>query len=139
MNRVEIRGGLVRDPELRLVGAYSTPLLEMTVAVNGTRYDSQSRSQVVKTTFVSVQVWGHRGEEVMEKYQLAKGDEVYVLGELDQYEQEKADGTKERKTRVTGLLLDVLRSRSTSASTRVSPEAHSGDLWATTATSEPPF
>lgn len=111
MNRVEIRGGLVRDPEFRFVGDNSTPLLEMTVAVNGTRYDRAKNSQVVKTTFVQVQAWGVIADEVMNKYGLAKGDEVYVLGELDQREVEKADGSKERKTRVTAFLITALRAR----------------------------
>lgn len=111
MNRVEIRGGLTRDAEVRFVGQNSTALMEMTVAVNGTRYDHQSQSQVVKTTYVTVQVWGLLAEEVMEGYGLVKGDEVYVVGELDQTEHEKRDGTKDRKTRVVAFDVNVLRAR----------------------------
>lgn len=148
MNRVEIRGGLVRDVELKYVGQSGVACMEMTVAVNGTRYDSQQRTQVVKTTFVSVQVWGLKAEETAERYRLSKGDEVYVLGELDQREVEKADGTKERKTRVTALLIDVLRCRNTqhpttgtSAAPTAAPAAPGADPWAgpPRQTQEPPF
>lgn len=134
MNRVEVRGGLTRDAEFRFVGQANTPLLEFSVAVNGTRYDAQTRQQAVKTTFVSVQVWGLQAEEIMSKYALGQGDEVYVLGELDQREIEKKDGTKERKTRVTGFHIVVLRSRHYQA-----PNAGSSDAPPGGHATEPPY
>lgn len=135
MNRVEVSGGLTRDPEYRMVGSYGTHLLEMTVAVNGTRYDSEQRQQVVKTTFVQVQAWGYVAEFLTQQHgPLSKGDEVHVVGELDQRTVEKSDGSKESKTRVTAVHIDVLRRRHTPDTTDRGSEAPTGSP-----TSEPPF
>lgn len=121
MNRVEIRGGLTRDPSMKVVGD-GLHLLEFTVAVNGTRYDRETRGTVVKTTYVSVQAWGTVADEIVAAYQLTKGDEVYVLGELDQHEIEKSDGTKDRKTRVTAFRVDVIRCKYRNGQRPTSPE-----------------
>jgi single stranded DNA-binding protein len=134
VNRVEIRGGLTRDAEFRYVGHANTPLAEFVVAVNGARYDPERREQVVTTIFVSVQAWSTLAETVMERWALSQGDEVYVVGELDQREVEKRDGTKDRKTRVTAVHIDVLRSRHTLPSPGPRPESHTAGP-----TSEPPF
>jgi single stranded DNA-binding protein len=151
MNRVEIAGGLVRDPEFKMLGQSQTPCLEFTVAVNGTRYDSQQRQQVVKTTYVAVQAFNEVADDVMGKYPgLTKGDAVYVVGELDQRTIEKADGTKESKTRVNAMHIVVQRTRTTSTSTGGRPAAPRGgygapppeDPWATPPrppSDEPPF
>jgi single-stranded DNA-binding protein len=114
LNRVEIAGGVVRDPEFRHVGANGTPLWECSMALNGTRYDPTERKQVAKTTFVTVQAWGWLAE-VIAGGGFGKGDELHVLGELDQTEFEKEDGTKERKTRVNAAIITPLRRRSSTA------------------------
>jgi len=107
VNRVEIQGGLVRTPELRYLPS-GTALMEMNVAVNGARYDSQARQQVVDTVYVAVQVWGHQAEE-LDQLGLSRGEEVYVLGRLDQRTIEKRDGTREQKTRVSATFVTVTR------------------------------
>lgn len=108
VNEVRISGGLTRDAEAKYVGEHGTALMTFTVAVNGTRYDSAARQQVVKTTYVSVEAWAVLAERLMNT-NLMKGDEVLVVGELAQTEREKRDGTKETKTRVVAFTLDVLR------------------------------
>lgn len=107
LNRVEISGGLVRDPELRYTsGGY--PVMDFTVAVNGTRYDSQKREQVVTTSFIAVNVWGPLAEQYAD-LDMQKGDEVYVLGRLEQRTIEKKDGQKESKTRVTAMMVHHMK------------------------------
>lgn len=151
MNRVEVQGGLTRDPSFKVIGQ-GTPCLEFTVAVNGARWDSQARSQVVETTYVAVQAYNEVADNVMGAYPaLGKGDEVYVLGKLDQRTIEKADGSKESKTRVTATLIVVQRSRSTQAPSDGRPAAQRAgysapppeDPWATPprpqGREEPPF
>lgn len=110
LNRVELSGGLVKDPEVRMIGQAQTTLVELSVALNGTKYDRQQRGQVVKTTFVVVQCWGWVGEQVA-SYGLTRGQEVYVLGELDQTEVERPDGSKDRKTRINASLVFVTRAQ----------------------------
>jgi single stranded DNA-binding protein len=94
LNRVELVGGLTRDPVLR-DGRHGGVFVEVTVAVNGTRWDGSA--QVVTTTFVTVLAYGPPADMLRE---LTKGDEVYVLGELGQREVPKSDGGVEKKTRV---------------------------------------
>lgn len=109
VNRVEVRGGLTRDPEVR---ALPSGLLvwNATVAVNGTRYDVREGKQVVKTTFVRVAAFGSVADDAVD-LAVGKGDEVYVLGELDNHETEKPDGTKERKTTVAAYFVKATRRR----------------------------
>lgn len=117
MNRIELKGGLTRDPESRVLESGQT-MCWMTLAVNGTRYDTASRQQVVKSIFVACQGWGPVAVEMLS---LHKGDEVYLVGELDQYK--KADEEK-HSTRVTVFTLSVLRE-----STRQSQQQEE-DPWA---------
>lgn len=107
MNRVEISGGLVRDPEFTYLGS-GFPVMNLTVAVNEPEWSSQEKKQVVHTTYVAVSLGGSIAEDTAEK-DLQKGDEVYVLGRLTQREVEKSDGSKERKTRVQGAVISVVR------------------------------
>lgn len=115
LNRVELIGGLTRDPSFTTVGS-GFPLAELSIALNGTKYDSTEKAQVVTTTYATVQAAGWLAEQVM-VMGLTRGAEVYVLGALDQTEIEKADGTKDRKTRVVAARIEVTRSRSHQAPT----------------------
>lgn len=110
MNRVELHGGLTRDPEFRFTDS-GVAVWEVTLAVNGTRYDSQARQQVVRTTFVRVVAFGHCAEQAAESG-LAKGDSVLILGELDNHTRERQDGSKETKTSVAALTVTPTRIRS---------------------------
>lgn len=97
MNRWEGIGGLVRDPDYK-ISQHGTRWLRLSVAVNDAEYDPATRQQVVTTTYVTVLLFGHQAETLVET--LRQGDEVYVLGKLDQTEQEGRDGKVDRKTRV---------------------------------------
>lgn len=109
MNRVEISGGLTRDPEIRYLPS-GVGVLDLTVAVNGARYDSDKREQVVTTSYISCNCFGWLAEQIANTG-LSKGDEVYVLGELEQRSYETRDGKKESKTRVTIMALKPVRRR----------------------------
>lgn len=90
--------------------------------MNGTRYDSELRQQVVKTLFVSVQGWGPVAAEMLSWH---KGDEVYLVGELDQYKKEGADRPS---TRVTIFSATVLRESAGSGAR--APAQEQADPWA---------
>jgi single stranded DNA-binding protein len=96
LNRVELVGGLMRDPETRQA-KNGQSFLEVTLAVNGTRFDPTVGEQVVTSTFVTVMMFGPPADMVAE---LSKGDEVYVLGELGQREVHTSSGGTEKRTRV---------------------------------------
>lgn len=116
MNRVEVSGGLVREPELTYMERSGSALLELTLAVNGTRYNHESRGQEVTTSYVAVKAWGSLAEALVEE-NLSKGDELYVLGELEQRTIEKRDKSKESKTHVKALGYHVVRNRAASGRT----------------------
>lgn len=101
MNRVEVSGGLTRDATYDDSGAVQR--LQFTIAVNGTRWDSQQNQQVVKTMYVTLVAWGPQALEWMS---LKKGDEVHAVGELDQYRNPEKD---QPSTRVTVFQMSLLR------------------------------
>ena len=87
MNKIQIIGNLVRDPETRTVSGYNgdTPVCSFTVAANGRRRNNQNNQngqQQDDTLFIRVNVWGNRAD-VCQRY-LAKGNKVFVTGELQQ-------------------------------------------------------
>jgi single stranded DNA-binding protein len=125
VNRVEVSGGLTKDAEFRTAG--NTLLATFTVAVNGTRWDSQAGSQVVKTTFVNVNAWASLAEGLADSGGLTQGSEVYVLGELDQY---KREGKDQPSTRVTALDVRVIRSRAGRPQGRTQQTAGGDNPWA---------
>ncbi len=113
LNKVELIGGLTRDIHMTYTKK-GTAIVELSLAVNGARYDFEARGQVVTTVYVQVQCFGATAERVAET-EIRQGDEVYVLGELDQREVEKRDGTTERKTRVTASVVIPTRIRQQAA------------------------
>lgn len=134
MNRVELVGGLTRDPDCTITQS-GTASWFATIAVNGTRYDPQERQQVVKTTFVALSAFGWIAEQLIEE-NYGKGDELHVLGELDQYEVEK-DGQKDRKTRVRPIIVTATRRRQATQPSAAAP-SRQRDPWSQQ-TDEPPF
>lgn len=117
MNKVEVSGGLTRDPELSFSpGGYA--FWRATIAVNGTRYDSTERKQVVKTSFVLISAGGYIAE-AMAEVGYAKGDEMVIMGELDQNEwTNKETGKQERRTQVNVLTHSPIRVRGGNTSSR---------------------
>lgn len=139
MNRCELIGTLVRDLEMRYLPS-GQALVEMSLAVNGTRYDSDSRATVVTTLYCSITVWGWQAEQLA-NLEVKRGDSVHVLGELEQREIEKRDGSKEKKTRVVAHTVTPVRLKTLSAypgTSDSSPQAgqdrsagQGGDPWLT--------
>lgn len=107
MNRVEISGGLTRDPDVRFLPS-GLMVVQLTVAVNGAHWSSEKQMQVVNTAYVAVELMGTQAQSFMD-LGFQRGDEVFVFGEIRQSSWEKKDGTKEQKTRVHGLWFQPLR------------------------------
>lgn len=97
-NYVRIGGGLTRDPHYSTT-QYGSQMVGLTVAVNGARYDSKQKQQVVTTEFVSVLAFGTVADLIVEMG-LSRGDSVIVEGALSQQVVENESGEKDRKTRV---------------------------------------
>lgn len=97
MNRVELVGGLTKAVDARFINEY--PMSAFTLAVNGTRWSSEDRTQIVTTTYVSCQAWGHQAKRLMDDDPKV-GERLYILGELDQSSWEDKDGKRQQKTRV---------------------------------------
>lgn len=104
MNRVEMTGKLVRDPEFYFT-RNGWPLLRFTIVTDGRpRYDPELKESIAASNFIGCIMFGPMAEWLAESG-MEKGEDVYVLGELDQSEMERKDGTKESKTRVKVLHL----------------------------------
>lgn len=106
MNRVELSGRLTRDPETRFVGARNFPIVSMTVAVDDAdgRYNRETKRTEYDSGFYSVEVMGEYGQSVAN--QLHKGDQVYVIGSMTQWQPPAKDGEEQRShTRVRGRVV----------------------------------
>lgn len=124
MNRVEISGGLVRDAEVKRLDS-GAMVANMSVAVNGTRFDADSGQQEVTTAYIAVEAWGSLAEEIA-SLEITRGTEVYVLGELVQQTREKRGGGSESKTRVKAMTISVVRRRGGPAAARSVAQAPTG-------------
>lgn len=127
MNRVELRGGVTNDSEPKWLPS-GDPVVEFTLAVNGTRWSSEQQAQVVKTTFIRVKAYSEVATRLVDAG-VEKGDDLYVLGELIQEEWEKKDGTKERKTGVVAFQVTLIRRRSARRTAPAGTEVQGGDPW----------
>lgn len=116
MNRVEISGGVVRDAEVKRLES-GAMVANLSVAVNGTRFDAGTGQQEVTTAYIAVEAWGSLAEEIG-TLDITQGTEVYVLGELVQQTREKRGGGSESKTRVKAMMVSVVRRRGGSAAAR---------------------
>lgn len=113
MNRVELRGGLTADPKIEYLPS-GDPVVSFTLAVNDTRWDSKAESQVVTTSYIRCRMFSDVAMDVLDdKRGFGKGDDVYLLGKLEQIVVEKdSDPSKtERKTGVVVFQLTVVRRR----------------------------
>jgi single-strand DNA-binding protein len=105
-NSVTLMGLVVRDPELKHIGANNTPLCEISIAVNRVYKDSDG-SKKEKTIFVEVKFWARKAE-IAAQY-LHKGDPVFVQGRLDMDEwDDKQTGQKRSKLKVVADDLQLL-------------------------------
>lgn len=123
MNRVEISGRLTTDPKVE-----NTEGLDWwgaTIATSVQRFDREHGSEIVKAIFVSVLA---KGPVAVGCMGIQKGDEVLVLGELDQYKKAGREGPSTRVMALTVTLLSEGRqSRGAAPQQQRQPEA---DPWA---------
>lgn len=99
MNRVELIGGLTKGVDFRFVGEKNIPKAVIQLAVNGTRYSSKDRAQIVTTTWVTCEAWGGMASQLADEDPKV-GERIYVLGELDQNTYEDSQGNKKSSTRI---------------------------------------
>lgn len=93
---VVIHGNLVRDPELREVGAAKTKVASFTVAVSTA---TKKPDGTYEANFYDVSLWGPRGEAFMERAE--KGTAVQVIGDLAMVEYvSQKDNLKHARLRV---------------------------------------
>lgn len=122
MNRVEISGRLSVDPQT--VNEHGVDWWKATVVTSVQRYDVETRGEIVKPVFVNVVA---RGAVAVECFGIRKGDEVYVVGEIDQY---KKAGREGPSTRVQALMIRLMSEGRASRSAGQAPaESAEGDPW----------
>jgi single-stranded DNA-binding protein len=142
LNEVRVEGGITQEP----TSGYSdggAPYWRANIASEGTRYDAQTRTSQVQTTFVYATAWGYPAEQLMEA-NLGKGDKIRIEGSIANRVKEE-NGVKETKTHIDIKLFHILRQRTgarpTPAANNVGGgwgnERPSGGGWP--ADTEPPF
>lgn len=106
MNRVELMGSLIEDPkQQQLESGFS--FARFTLAVNGARWSASAGQQIVTTDFIGCNAWGEVGARVVSE--LHKGDEIHLVGKLDQRQNTLSDGKKDSHTRVVVFIYHVVR------------------------------
>ena len=85
MNKVNLIGNLVRDPELRYT-KQNTPVASYTIAIN-TRYGEQQQ-----TDYINISTWGKSGEFVSKYFK--KGQPIAITGRLRNKNYEDSKGNK---------------------------------------------
>ncbi len=86
-------GNVVKDAELKFVGAQKTPQCICTLAFNG-RFKSGDEWKN-ETAFIECNLWGSRGETLVNF--LKKGQAVFVRGHFLTQSWENDDGAKHSK------------------------------------------
>lgn len=93
MNRILIKGRLVRDPETRYTQTTNTLVASFSVAVNR-RYTKEGEER--QADFFNVTAWGKTGE-FCSKY-FKKGQEILIEGRLENRSWEDDQGQKHYAT-----------------------------------------
>ena len=91
MNKVMLIGNLTRDSELRHTNS-GFPILEMGIAVNERRKNSQSGEWEERPNYFNMKMLGERGEKIAQY--LTKGKKVAVVGRLEYRSWESKEGDK---------------------------------------------
>lgn len=94
LNRIDIMGRLVREPELRYT-AQGTPVTSFTLAVDR---DYQSGGSERQTDFIDVVAWKATAEFVSKYF--GKGSMAIVTGRLQICDWEDKNGNKRRSSEV---------------------------------------
>lgn len=105
LNRAQIIGNLVRDPESRTT-ATGQHVCNFTIATSSQWTDAQGQKQE-RTEYHPIVAWAKLGE-ICTQY-LGKGRKVFVEGRLQTREWEAQDGTKRQRTEIVAenmILLD---------------------------------
>lgn len=95
LNKVMLLGNLGADPELKVTSG-GQAVLKMRLAVSESYLDKSGTKQE-RTEWVSISLWGKRGE-ALSKF-LTKGERIFVEGSLRTSSYEK-DGEKRYRTEV---------------------------------------
>lgn len=85
MNKVNLIGNLVKDPELRYT-KNNTPVASYTIAIN-TRYGENQ-----ETDYINITTWGKAGEFVSNYFK--KGQAIGITGRLKNKNYEDNNGVK---------------------------------------------
>lgn len=108
MNRVELAGALVRDPTLTALPS-GMFVCNFTLAIDDTHWSAEERKKVVKTNYLGCVAWGDLAEYVGGQFK--RGDEIYVLGTLEQQPANPEAGRKDSKTKVRAGVVRPIRVR----------------------------
>ena len=111
-------GNVVRDAELKIVGAKETPLATFSIAVNQGYGDNEH------TSFFNMQMWGVKAEKLAQY--LVKGKKVVVSGEPKQ-ERWDTDAGKRSKVVVTVLNITLVSTGDNSGNRTVDPASTGND------------
>ena len=100
---VTIHGNLVRDPELREVGAAKSKVASFTVAVSTS---NKKEDGTFDTNFYDVSLWGQNAENIAQHMQ--KGTAVMVIGDFSMVEYvSKKDNLKHNRLRVNATKVKI--------------------------------
>lgn len=94
MNKVALLGRLTADPETRYTQTNNTMVVTFTLAVNR-RFAKEGEKQA---DFIYITAWS-KAAEFCSKY-FKKGQQVGIIGRLEQHEWENTEGKKQSKTQV---------------------------------------
>ena len=95
MNKVVLLGRLTREPETRYTQTSNIQVTSFTLAVNR-RFTKEGEQQA---DFINVTAWSKTAEFVSKYFQ--KGQQVGVIGRLEQHEWEDKEGKKQSRLQVT--------------------------------------
>jgi single-strand DNA-binding protein len=140
MNRVEISGRLTRDPEIRYLGGSRFPVVSLNVGVDDGegRWNAETRMVELRSGFYKVEVAGQLAEWL--QTQVGKGDEVYVVGSLNQFTIQGRDGKEgQTRTQIRAKVVTVLTPHAASVSGFSAPDNPLDDTEASWAGDEEPF
>ena len=94
LNEGRILGNRTRTPELKYING--TDMVNLSIAVNKNWTDKNTGQKMEKTEFISCVVFGKQAINCSQY--LVKGQQVFVLGEINNRVIEKEDGSKDYKT-----------------------------------------
>jgi single-strand DNA-binding protein len=105
MSKVQIKGGMVRDFDLRYT-AKGIPVASSAVAENERWSDKTTGEERRKTRFFDVEMWGSLAEQMAEK--ATKGKFVDIEGYLEQEKWQDKDGRTRSKVKIVARKLAVV-------------------------------